>query len=355
MDTGLTNGDGAVVVGLGAPGLGIATGLARNGALVTAYDPKLVGERTLERCYDQRWVDWPKAAAAAKTCSEIGRGACDGIIGRLEDEVQGANLRSGVNVVFAAADRPSALRRATEILARVCLAPTKLITANVGPGMAQIRSYRFPLGPSDPCPFCDAPEGYVTSSYLDQSYTCEAPGGDLYTIPFTSAEANVASGLALSAVDWPAGTDVTVCLAPPIMTTTTLTKAPDCPLQCGRLTPWPPASLEVAHDMQLREIAAQAFKDDAEASFEFLRPIGRGVACGCEALRQLVMLREKCADCGAPIVPLEGAAFEIALADVLAYDPYASPASVGLPAPELLLVNAPGCASVCVQTTPCRT
>jgi len=342
-----------LIAGLGGPGLNVTEAELRAGNQIIACDPKSVTERTLERIFTPADVDLPKAVGAQRVADELAMGSFRGHVGRLEDVVGASTIRSDIRAVYLAVDRPSAIRRATDILLRVVTEPTRVISLNVGQGVAQVRSFIFPLE-DGPCPFCNVSNAYLDMSFRDDSFSCELPGleGDIYTVPFSPAEAHVAAGLALTAHDWEPGTEVTLSLNPPALIESRLAKDPDCPLKCGEMKPWPEATVRVDHGTPFRHIVAQTGVRPAAAAITFLRPVSLGVVCGCGSRRKIEMLRQECPRCGQPMVPLQGAAYEFSLTELVRFDPQASPASIGLPAPELILVSGTDVEPVSVETVP---
>jgi hypothetical protein len=73
------------------------------------------------------------------------------------------------------------------------------------------------------------------------------------------------------------------------------------------------------------------------ATVEFLRPIGLGVECECGRRAGPTMLRAGCEECRVPTVPVRGWTRVLSL-EALRDEAGTSAASMGLPAPELMLL-----------------
>ncbi len=349
----------AVVIGLGHPGLTILDTLLRRGMPVLACDPKSVTERTLERAYGLNDVQQTKASAAQRAMRRLPGG--DALVvhaGRAEEVVGGVVLRNAATRVYLAVDRPSAVRRATEVLLRVATPtrPINLITVNTGGQAAQVRTYVFPTA-GGPCPFCGTGDSYYAASHADLSMSCEVdPGeeGDRFTVPFGTEEGLAASALALSPSDAEPGTDITLALSfPPVVLVSRIDKDPECPLRCDSVEPWPDVSESVARDIVLADMMMDVASAHGLAwsglCLELLRPVGVGVWCACRRRERLTMLRAECPACASVTAPLCGWTSELT-PETLAYDPAATPASIGLPDRELMVLTDGNGARITMET-----
>ena len=365
----------AIVVGLGLPGWRIVEALLRLGIDVLCSDPKLVTARTVERVWGVADIGRPKAVAAAEAAHNLGFGGLlDARVGRFEYVVGGLDIR-GVDVIFIPADRPSATWTAAEL----CIAaaspsrPLRFITANVGDGAAQARIFTIP-SEREACPICGAGTAFRASFVSDMGFSCDnfsaadmgagdrsegtAAGatrsdGDVYSIPFGAAEGNAAAALALAGLGSATGRDITMSLAgEPCIFSSRLERDPVCPIGCGTAKPWPEVAATIAHDAPLADtlqpIAREQGLDMDAVGVRFLRPISLGAACGCGAREGLEMLVSPCPTCGGPVAPLRGWAYELPLSQLTECGG-ASAASMGLPSPELMLLD-DGAARVAVGT-----
>lgn len=343
----------AVVAGLGSPGVTITTAFLRRGVHVIACDPRLVELRTLERVYGVADVKRPKAWGMTRLAESLGLGALlDARAGRFEEAIGGSEVREA-DVVVVAADRPSATFRAAEICLRMTTAshPLKLVTAHVGEGSAQARTFELPLRQT-PCPVCGPGSAYLAALADDLSFSCDgaearnAEGGDRYTVPFGVAESMAAATLALSLLDSsaPAGVDTTLSLVPypPSLHASQVEPDPDCPVQCASIAPWPAASHTISSIEgiagQLVSLAQLEGLDAGSARVEFLRPLAIGQACGCGTHEGLRLL-SPCGRCHGPVVPLQGWTYELSVEQLVSCGRAASTRDIGLPARDLILLT----------------